>query len=186
MPGPVVTVGKYCERASLTMARAAMKLANAAATFWFDRFTWSSRVLSWGSLNISHHFPCNTSSFGCATFQPSVFFISSGVSSLYASGVGADGLWYFGPTVQPSKTSSTARASATTFAFAPHGNASDLCFKKFIPGAIMIIERRSLHATLAKSSQLLLRRRHTGPFLVLFRPAQAHAVKIQVNHRCRE
>jgi hypothetical protein len=138
MPGPVVSVGKYCERASFTIARADMKLANAAATFWFDRFTWSSSVLSCGSLNTPHHFPCSASSFGCATFQPSVFFISSGVSSLYAAGVGAEGLLYFGPTVQPSKTTNAARTSATTFGFSRHQLALDLCLKKAIP---LIMER---------------------------------------------
>jgi hypothetical protein len=55
------------------------------------------------------------------------------VSSLYAAGVGAEGLLYFGPTVHPSKTSSEGKASASAFDFPHHELALDLCFKKFIP-----------------------------------------------------
>src|ERR1700719_950187 len=44
--GLVVNAGKYCARASLTMARAEKKLAAAAAMFWFDMLTCSSRAFS--------------------------------------------------------------------------------------------------------------------------------------------
>src|SRR5579864_564330 len=55
--GLIVAVGKYCERACLTIARAAAKLATAAATFWLEIITCSSSAFNSGSLNTSHHFP---------------------------------------------------------------------------------------------------------------------------------
>ena len=72
MEGPTVTVGKYCERACLTMERATRNAAAAEAIFWFDTFTCSSSAFNCGSLNISHHLPFSAASFGCATLQPSV------------------------------------------------------------------------------------------------------------------
>src|SRR6266481_1777157 len=48
--GLVDSVGKYCERASLTMARAEKKLAAAAAILWFEMSICSSRAFSRGSL----------------------------------------------------------------------------------------------------------------------------------------
>src|SRR5208282_3339371 len=63
----------------------------------------SSSAFSWGSPKISHHLPCRALSCGCATFQPSIFLRSSGVTSLYVPGVSTDGRWYFGPTTQPGK-----------------------------------------------------------------------------------
>src|SRR3984957_8817616 len=44
--GFVDKVGKYCERASLTMARAEKKLAAAAAMLWFEISICSSRAFS--------------------------------------------------------------------------------------------------------------------------------------------
>jgi hypothetical protein len=46
MAGLVVAVGKSCDRASLTRARAAKKLAAAAAMFWFEILTLSSSAFN--------------------------------------------------------------------------------------------------------------------------------------------
>jgi hypothetical protein len=81
-PAPTVSVGKYCERASLTMARAARKFAKAAATFWFEMSTLSSREFSSGSLYTSHHLPRIEASLGCACFQMPASVEVSGVISL--------------------------------------------------------------------------------------------------------
>ena len=69
MLGLVETVGKYCDRACLTRARAARKLAAAAAMFWFEETAFSSSSLSWGSWNASHHLPRIAASFGRAIFH---------------------------------------------------------------------------------------------------------------------
>src|SRR5208283_3030263 len=100
---PTEAVGKYCERAWRTIARAAMKFAKAAATFWLEILICCSRVFNCGSPKISHHLPCSVASCGCASFQPSICFRSSGVTSLNVAGTGADGAGrlYFGPTSQP-------------------------------------------------------------------------------------
>src|SRR6185369_1610097 len=94
--GLVVTVGKYCDRDSLTRARAARKFASASAMFWLAVFNCSSRLLSCESLNISHHLPRITASLGCANFQSFVSLKVSGGISLYAAGVAVDGFTYFG------------------------------------------------------------------------------------------
>src|ERR1700688_4593757 len=57
MEGAVDTAGKSCARASLTRARAAKKLAAAAAMFWLETLTFSSRAFNCASLKISHHLP---------------------------------------------------------------------------------------------------------------------------------
>jgi hypothetical protein len=46
MAGLVITVGKSWDRASFTKARAAKKLAAAAAMFWFETLTFSSRAFN--------------------------------------------------------------------------------------------------------------------------------------------
>ena len=61
--GLVETVGKYCDRACLTRARAARKLAAAAAMFWFEEPAFSSSSFSWGSWKASHHLPRFSASF---------------------------------------------------------------------------------------------------------------------------
>src|ERR1035438_2402370 len=53
--GLAVTVGKYCDWVCFTTARAARKLANAAATVWLETATWPSKPFNSGSWNISHH-----------------------------------------------------------------------------------------------------------------------------------
>src|ERR1035437_3753438 len=63
--------------------------------------TWSSSALSRGSWEISHHLPRSAPSSGCASFQP------AGGASLKATGAGAAGRWYFGPTMQPFAKSSS-------------------------------------------------------------------------------
>ena len=66
------TLGKYCERASRTSARAARKFAAAAAMFWFEAAAFSSRLFSSGSLNASHHLPRIVASFGLGYFPISL------------------------------------------------------------------------------------------------------------------
>src|ERR1035438_2570605 len=85
--GLAVTVGKYCDRACFTTARAARKLASAAATLWLEIATWPSNAFNSGSWNISHHLPRIVSSFGSAAFQPSVSWSCPGGISLKAIGV---------------------------------------------------------------------------------------------------
>jgi hypothetical protein len=46
MAGPAVTVGKSWDRASLTRARAAKKLAVAEAMFWLEMLTFSSSAFN--------------------------------------------------------------------------------------------------------------------------------------------
>ncbi len=47
--GLAVTVGKYCDRACFTTARAARKFASETATVWLDTFTWLSKAFNSGS-----------------------------------------------------------------------------------------------------------------------------------------
>ena len=71
MLGLALTVGKYCDRASRTKARAARKLAAAAATSLFEELAFSSNSLNSRSLNGSHHFPRVVESLGWAICQES-------------------------------------------------------------------------------------------------------------------
>ena len=110
MPGTTVTVGKYCARASRTMALAARTLAAAAAMFWFEILSFSSSSFSGGSLYLSHHLPCPAASLGCAVFQaPSTL---GAPSSLYAGGTGAEGILYLGPTLQAVNSTAAATSAA--------------------------------------------------------------------------
>jgi hypothetical protein len=99
--GLAASVGNNWARASLTRARAERKLANAAATFWFEMTTCSSSAFNWELVNISHHFPRMTASLGWATFQMFVASGLCGVSSLNAVGVCTAGRWYLGAKLQP-------------------------------------------------------------------------------------
>ena len=108
--GLALTVGKYCDRACFTMARAARKLASAAATVWLETTTWPSNAFNSGSWNISHHWPRITSSFGSAVFQPPISFDCSGVNSLKAAGVWTDGFAYFGAKLHPANKARHASA----------------------------------------------------------------------------
>src|SRR5208282_241622 len=90
--GLVVSVGNNCARASRTSARAAMKPAYDAAMLWLEVSTCSSSSFNSGSLKVSHHLPRISVSLGSATFQLSISFIFSGVTSLYAAGVCAVGV----------------------------------------------------------------------------------------------
>src|SRR5579871_4131233 len=66
----------------------------ACAMVWLEAFTSASRLLSSGSLKISHQFPCSVASEGCASFQPCAADESGTFSSLYAGGVSAGGrIW---------------------------------------------------------------------------------------------
>src|ERR1039458_1540981 len=68
-PGFAASVGYNWARASLTRARAERKLANAAATFWFEMATCSSSAFNWVLVKTSHHLPRRAASLGCAVFQ---------------------------------------------------------------------------------------------------------------------
>src|ERR1035438_6321557 len=97
MPGLTVTVGKYWARAARMVARASRTPAAAAAMFWFEILSLSSKAFNCGSLSGSHHLPRDAASFGCAGSQsPSRF---DAPVSLYAGGTGAVGAMYFGPTL---------------------------------------------------------------------------------------
>src|SRR5262245_20489866 len=95
------------------MARAARKLAKAAATFWFEILIWSSSELSSESAKRSHHAPRMRSSLGWGIFQ--IFVVVSelvGVSSLNAAEVVTEGRKYFGAKLQPAKSRVQARNSS--------------------------------------------------------------------------
>ena len=83
--GPKPTVGNSWERASAMTARAAIRFWKARRISWLSVSTLSSRALSSGSLNISHHLPRSIASCGWATFQASVAGKFCG-DSLYAAG----------------------------------------------------------------------------------------------------
>src|ERR1700677_427244 len=87
--GATASVGKYCERASRTRARASMKFSKNCFMFWLLMLSCSSRALSSGSLKISHHLPRSLASAGCATVQGPLS-LNWVVDSLYA-GAGAWG-----------------------------------------------------------------------------------------------
>src|SRR6185369_13238055 len=70
--GLVPTVGKKSARFCFTTARAARKLANAAATVWFETFTCTSSAFRFVSPSVCHQLPRIASSFGSAVFQPSL------------------------------------------------------------------------------------------------------------------
>src|SRR5258708_18960066 len=84
------------------MARACRKRASATFRLWFDAATCSSNELSCGSPNISHQLPRSVWSPGCAVFHS---LNDSGGGSLYAGVIGAEGLRYFGPTMQLARSS---------------------------------------------------------------------------------
>src|ERR1035438_6074310 len=115
--GLAVTVGKYCDRACFTMARAARKLASATATLWLETATWPSNAFNSGSWNISHQLPRSVSSFGSAAFQPSVSLNCSGGASLKAAGVWITGFAYFGAKLHPANR--TRHTRATTVILVP-------------------------------------------------------------------
>src|SRR5438093_8278152 len=113
--GLAVTVGKNWDRASFTTARAARKLANAAAMLWLETFTSSSSAFNCESPNISHHGPRIASSCGSAVFQPSVSLKSVGVSSLKAAGVRTGGRAYLGAKLHPVKSATRSRRVKSRF-----------------------------------------------------------------------
>src|SRR5713101_6996022 len=98
MLGAVEIVGNCAARLNRIMARACWKRASATFKLWLDVATCSSNELSWGSPNISHQLARSVRSPGCAVFHS---LNDSGGGSLNAGVIGAKGLWYFGPTMQP-------------------------------------------------------------------------------------
>src|SRR5208337_1637627 len=81
MLGLVLRVGKYCERASRTIARAARKLSAAAAISWLEELAFSSSSFNCGSLYTFHQFPRFAPSLGWVVRQTSdPFAAACGIS----------------------------------------------------------------------------------------------------------
>src|SRR5208337_295791 len=82
MLGLAVRVGKYCERASRTRARAAKKLSAAAAISWLEELAFASSSFNCGSLYTLHQFPRFAPSLGWVGRQSSDSFAAAGEISL--------------------------------------------------------------------------------------------------------
>src|SRR5271165_4605909 len=96
-------VGNRPAEATLASDRARLRRSCAAASDWLAASNCCSYWLSWSSWKTSHHAPLGMESLGAAARH--------GPSLDHASGAGATGRWYLGPTVHPAKITLTMTAT---------------------------------------------------------------------------